>query len=1158
MSMNLFPFRYWAFLMPIVLFSCKSQQPNPLSSLDRKAAPHDHFSWQRSWPDPDFDADGWRAQLQQIREQEIAQRNPCNTSSYVPDWKQQGPGNIGGRCNTLAVHPNDDLTVLAGFAGGGIFKTTDGGVNWRPVFDEHTDLAIGDITYDPGNPSVVYAGTGDPNMPSIVFNGDGVYRSIDGGEHWQHIGLSQAGVISKVVVHPTQPNTIWVAAQGNPYVRTPDRGIYRSTDGGVTWQNVLFVSNQAGACDLVMSPANPQILYASFWDRIRSNTESVVYGPNAGVWKSEDGGTTWAKLSGGLPTGIQCRTGLAVSPVNANKVYAVFIDTLFTTGSILKSTDGGATWSSNGMNPGQLEDACADFGWYFAKLRLHPTNDDEVYFLAILQWKKVGSGWQATGNGHADSHDLVITPSGRRYWANDGGVYYQAPNATMYTRSLNLPTTQFYRTTYNPNDYQNYWAGAQDNGIKSGNASTFNTWRNIFPADGFHCAFDPQDANRYWVEIQNGQIYYTEDNGANWAAQQAAFGTNDRVNWDAPFFMSKYGTQQFYAGTYKVLSSGDAVAWGGISPDLTDGIIYGPRFHTVSYVSESPILPNKLFAGTSDANVWRVDPGGQWTNITGSLPNRYVTSVRGSSVNAQRIFVTHSGYRSNESIPHVHRSDNNGQTWVNISGDLPQAPVNDLLAIPGHADSVLVAATDAGVYVTQNGGINWARLGGNMPFIPVFDLEENPANKEIVAATYARGIWTMSYDSILAQQTVEPAIVSLSGNLRTELNQPIGQTTVSGVPAPSSGNYLLENIPGCQPFTLKPRRNHDFLNGVTTYDLVLISKHILNIEPLNSPYKMIAADANRSGSVTTFDIVQLRKLLLGIYDTLPGNTSWRFIPTAFSFPNPINPFQTAFPEQIDLNLVATSIVDQHFTGVKTGDMNNSVDPSFQQAVNERNNGEWPLWTSVTENADGYSVLISTEKTDWSGLQFSLTFDAAQFEFTGMAPETQDISDDNFNFLKTGRGIISFAAERPQLTDSGEKGLFRLNFKVKNRTNQAPVLHLTEAPTPAAAYRHNGDKFQPVLFTTETGQVAVSCSPNPFGRAGTSLKIQSSTTFDECLLEVFDASGKRIFEQKTAINKGFNSLNIPASPFQSAGIYAYRIRHLQSNMILHDGKFIFRI
>lgn len=1139
-----------------------------MDKLAEKSQPNDMFVFQRSYPDADFDWKGWCQALADVRldEQAVGERNAAGCTGNVGNWTLQGPGNIGGRVNTLAVKPGDENTVLAGFSAGGIFKTTDGGVNWYPVFDEHLELSIGDITFDPSNPNVVYAGTGDPNMPATVFNGRGIFKSTDAGESWQYLGLEDEGIISKIQIDPSNPLNLYAATMGNPHKRDSQRGVYKSIDGGLNWQHVLFVSDQAGASDLVINSSNPQILYASFWDRIRTGTESVIYGNHARIYKSTDGGQNWVQLGGGLPTGIMGRTGLAISAQNPDKVYAVFIDSLSTPGGLYKTTDGGLNWTP--VNISALEDKCADFGWYFGKIALHPTDDEEIYFHAIILWRKPANSatWAVASGGHADSHDLVILPSGKRYWANDGGVYRREPNQTTWIRCKNLPTTQFYHTTYNPHTPDIYWGGAQDNGIKKGNASDLNNWANVYPADGFRCGFHPTDPNTYWVEVQNGVLAKTTDGGVTWVAGQSCLGTTDRCNWDTPFFISSHNADIHYAATYRAMLSSGGGSWSSISDDLTDGIIFAPRFHTVSCLNESPVLAAKLYAGTTDGNVWRREPTSGWVNITAGLPERYVTSVNGSPTLSSRIFVTHSGFRDDEYIPHVHRSDNNGQSWIDISGNLPQMPVNDLLVLPGHADSVLFAATDAGVYYTRNGGSVWSRLGGNMPFVPVFDLEQNMARKELMAATYARGLWTFPLDSVFVQQNA--AIVSVAGAIKTESGAGVGNVSLGAQSSDASGSFTLASIPGCQSLTLTPLRNDNPLNGVSTFDLVLISKHILGLELLNSPWKIIAADANKSNSVTTFDIVTIRKVILGIDTVFAGNTSWRFVPDNFTFPNPANPFQAFFPESRSIDVQTSPLTGVDFMAIKTGDVNASVNPVKETLAEDRFAGEWPIEVSETTNNSGETrvVLFEAEADMVAAAQFSLYFDPEQFEFQRIEPMLEGLTNEHFGTRKAGEGILNVCFENGRVIRqgfsqqaSGKKALFRVFLRNKKGGIADVAISLSDKQVPALAVGAGYLALKPVLY--QNGQVDADASisqvgvwPNPFGAAGVWLQQKTEATtqghrlrVQQERLQIYDTSGKIVYEAGMPAN---NRLFIPAAHFPTPGTYFYRLGTGASGKLLY--------
>ncbi len=1148
------------FFIALLLFSCGENTLPPHDALSEKSEPYEMFSFQRSYPYPDFDWQGWRKTIQYTRVAETAQARGGNCSSNLSNWTQQGPMNVGARCNALAVKPDDENTVLAGFSGGGIFKSTDGAVNWYPIFDDNPELSIGDITFAPSNPNVVYAGTGDPNMPSIVFNGDGIYKSTDVGETWQHLDNGPTGIVSKILVHPTNPSVLWAATMGNPYIRDNQRGIYKSTDGGNTWQQVLFVSDQAGASDLVQSPANPQVLYASFWDRIRNNFESVIYGTHARVYKSTDGGNTWALLGGGLPTGVIGRTGLAISQTNPDKVYVVYIDSLSTPGGLYKTTDGGTTWTS--VNILQLEDACSDFAWYFGKIRLNPNDDEDLYFLAIQLWRRPpgNSSWFIAGGGHADCHDLVFAPSGRRYWATDGGVY-RNDGQPSWTKALNLPVTQFYRTNYNPHEPDKYWAGAQDNGIQKGNGLNPNNWVSIFTADGFSSAFDPANANHFWVVTQNGAIHETSDGGNSWQFGSVSLGTSDRTNWDTPLFMSPHIPNRLYSGTYRAYGKDAGGGWGTISGDLTDGNIYGARFHTISCITESPVTANKLIAGTSDGNVWRRDPAGAWTNLTTGLPERYVTSVYYSPTLSNRLFVSHSGYRDNEHIPHIHRSDDNGSTWQDISADLPQVPVNDLLILPGQQDQVLFAATDVGVYFTLNGGGSWSRLGGNMPYIPVFDLDRNPVRKELVAATFARGIWTFPYDSVFVQQT--PVTVSLAGALRDEMGQGVVEADIDGTLSQADGTFELFNIPGCSPHTLAPYRNDNPLNGLTTYDLVLISKHILAIEPLTTPYKIIAADANHSGSITTFDIVQLRKLILGIDTAFTNNSSWRFVPANHIFVNPLNPFQTLFPETLSVQVLTDPLANLDFTAIKTGDVNNTAVPNLALTAEERTIGKWPLALRAVRGSYDpalWEVSFSIPHSDRAtyapiAAQFTLQFNPDQLAFEKVESLSPGISNENFGLNHTAQGLLAFAYSSDDSKSSDESDdskssdesddskssdesnpspksiLFKVVFRKKGIYPLTAPLRLADWPTPSLIYAADGRAWKPVL--NWGGAIAAPVfTPNPFGMGGTWVSTDAAEP-----LQVFDMSGKLLCSK---IMYPREAAHLGAGLFPHAGVYFWRM------------------
>lgn len=755
--------------------------------------PNEEFFLQRSYPDDYVDLKAYQKGMMEARL--LAAEKVVG---FDAEWTVQGPGNIGARVNALAVHPTNENIIFAGFSSGGLWRTTNGGQTWNPVFDAQNWPSIGVVTFDPTNPQTIYVGTGDPNISFYPMLGDGVYKSTDGGDTWTHLGLEAQRVITRIVVHPTNPNIIYAGSMGLPFVRDNNRGLYRSEDGGANWEQVLFISDQAGVVDLVMDPFDPNVLYASGWDRVRSNQESLTTGPGAKVFKTTDGGDTWSQLTNGLPTDDNGRTGLAISRLTPGLVYALYVNTSNGLGGIYKTTDAGGNWEP--VDIFGAEDAVSNFGWYFGQIRVNPTNDDEIYVLGVELWRgypEVGF-WETVGppwweySIHADKHDLVFSNSGKMYLGTDGGAYKSSDNGVNWQDIENIPTTQFYRVAYNPHEPENYYGGAQDNGTTGGNASNMNNWPRLYGGDGFQPLFHPTDPSIFYAETQNGGLVVSDGSGFNDAT--VGMDGNDRRNWDMPVVMSTHNPDILYAGTYRVYRSvqGFIPFWEPISEDLTDGTPNGNLNHNISALAESELEPGLVYVGTADGNVHRNE--GEdfvWSNISAGLPKRYVTDVEASPTNIDWVYVTHSGYRDNEFIPRIHRSKDRGQTWEDISSNLPDVAVNNVFILPDHHDSVLVVATDAGVYASLTSGESWNRLGVNMPFVPSFDLDWNPTQRTIIAGTFARSIMTYPLDSLLAQpvSAVRQPVASV-GRVDISPNPTRGKVMVSA----SSANGTLSEL----------------------------------------------------------------------------------------------------------------------------------------------------------------------------------------------------------------------------------------------------------------------------------------------------------------------------------------------------------------------------
>jgi len=754
-------------LIAILITSCATEPvATPQNNRwDTKHIPSEQFLLQRSYPDKQFDLRAYTRALEQARDQQSS-----GDRGIDAEWTVQGPGNIGGRVTSIAVHPTNENIIYAGFADGGVFKTTDGGNSWLPIFDDQLFLAIGTIVLDPVDPNTVYVGTGDPNISGLPSIGDGLYKSTDGGTNWTHLGLEAQRIISKVAIDPTDTDVLYVACMGLPFGPTPDRGVYKSTDGGQNWDQILYLSDTTGVIDMMMNPENPQVLYAAGWDRIRNNSRSLTSGKGARIYRTTDGGENWVKLENGLPGGEQSRIGLAMSGLNPEVVFAMVVNSNFNLEGIYKSTDSGDNWSAiptdeyaNNLDGGAL----GGFGWYFGKLRVNPKDDNDIYLLGIDLWRTTDNGnfWDQaapqwwTYEVHADKHDLLFTVGGNLILGTDGGVYKSTDNADTWVDIENIPTTQFYRVGYNPHEPDFYYGGAQDNGTTGGNANDINAWPRIYGGDGFQPAFDPIDPMKMYAETQNGGLVFSVDGGYDWRFGQEGL-SGDRRNWDMPYIISPHSNQVLYTGTYRAYrgaTGADTLVWNVISDDLTEGT--DDRYHTITTLDESPVLQGLLYYGAVDGYVNRRDPEtGVWSSIAAGLPQRYVTDIKASPDFQDGVYITHSGYKDNDYIPHIHRSSDRGQNWEDISGDLPELAVNDIYILPNNQDSVLFAATDGGVYASLNRGQNWSRLGTGMPFIPVFDLELNVARNELIAGTFARSIMTFPLDSLGVSSDIMVAV----------------------------------------------------------------------------------------------------------------------------------------------------------------------------------------------------------------------------------------------------------------------------------------------------------------------------------------------------------------------------------------------------------------
>lgn len=728
--------------------------------FEDKEAPAEHFALMRSFPDAALDIVAYKKVLSEA----TIDLNMARSSSTLA-WQQEGPTNIGGRITALAIHPTNQNILFAGCPGGGLFKSINGGTTWTPIFDNQSALSIATIVFDPQNPNTMYVGTGDPDTPFTCFIGDGIYKSTDGGSTWTNIGLTQQGIITQVLIHPTNPQIMYASAMGVPMVRNLNRGIYKTVNGGTSWTQVLSIDNQTGVSDMVMDFTNPNIIYATSWSRIRTNTESFGFSNTSRVYKTTNGGTNWNIINNGLPNTKLARFGICMSKQNANKLYVSVCDSTYNLENVYVTTNGGNSFTALPGSP-TSSGLYGGFGWYFGKIVVKPNDDNDVLLSGVEHYRTTDGGanfvmnqppwWNY--NPHADVHDIVFKSATNYIIATDGGLYETTDDGISWFKLDNIPNTQYYKVNFNPFNNNEYCGGAQDNGtLYGGLVGGLSNWQRELGGDGFQPRLNNTNAQIRYAETQNGNIWVSTDGGNTYDDFTSTLDQNDRRNWDMPYVFGGNSNNIMFTGTYRVYKniSNPVENWNPISPDLTDGIIYAPRFHNISCLNNSRLNINHIYAGTSDGNVWRSLNGGiTWDSLQMTLPYRYVTAIHPSPNVTNNVYVTHSGYRYNQYIPHIHKSTNNGTTWQDISGNLPQAGINDVIITPTN-ENVLFVATDIGVYYTTNGGVNWARLGNNMPNIVIWDLEYNPTTKKLIAGTYARGLQTMDVSSLLLVTGIE-------------------------------------------------------------------------------------------------------------------------------------------------------------------------------------------------------------------------------------------------------------------------------------------------------------------------------------------------------------------------------------------------------------------
>ncbi len=732
------------FLTALTLGSCSffSKEENKViaSEAPSEKYPHDFMFMQRAYPTGEIKTEAYREAIQWKKQQE---------RSVGGSWEFVGPINIGGRVTDIEVPEDQAETYFVGTASGGVFKTTNAGNSWVPIFDDQQMLSIGDIEISKSNTNTIWVGTGEVNAGggSLAYDGDGIYKSEDGGNTWEVKGLPDVGSISKIVIDPNDDDMVLVGGMGPLFKNDSNRGVYKTTDGGDTWEQKLFVSDSTGIIDMVMHPTNGNIVYAAAWERIRRPQYRQYGGETSGIYRSLDGGENWTELTSGLPVlpSEKGRISLAIATSNPQVLYARYADRDGSIQGVYKTTNGGDTWVT--MNSTSLNDV--GFHWWFRGIVVDPTDENTIYNVDFVVQKSIDGGntWSnAFVDVHVDQHALTFNPGvpGEVLLGNDGGFYKSPDGGNSWEKEETLPITQFYRIFVE--DENTIYGGAQDNSTMRTLSGSVGDWQIITGGDGFQPLVDPLDSDVIYALSQYGGIVKSTNGGASFFPATNGISFSDRKNWDTPITFDPQNSQILYTGTQRVYKTVNGAGnWTAISPDLTNGPGGGNlNFGTITSINVSSEDSNLIYVGTDDGNVWRTDDGGaNWLNLSAGLPNRWVTKVETEYTSGfeDNVYVTFSGYRYGESLGHVFYSEDRGNSWQDITTNLPDLPINDLEYYPSVFGTVFIA-TDAGVFYTSFPGGDWIPLDVGLPTVPVTDLyADDTAPFYLYAGTYGRSIY---------------------------------------------------------------------------------------------------------------------------------------------------------------------------------------------------------------------------------------------------------------------------------------------------------------------------------------------------------------------------------------------------------------------------------
>ena len=764
-----------------------------------------------------------------------AQEVTDNTFSGL-QFRNIGPAFTSGRIADIAIHPENENVWYVAVGSGGIWKTVNSGTTWKPIFDNQTSYSIGAVTIDPNNTHTIWVGTGENVGGRHVAFGDGVYVSHDDGASWKNMGLKYSEHISKIVIHPEDSNTIWVVSQGPLWTSGGERGVYKSTDGGNTWNRTLGDDEWVGATDLVIDPRDPDVLYAATWQRQRTVAGYLGGGPGTGLYKSTDAGETWTKLTKGIPGSHLGKIGLAISPFNPDVIYAA-IELDRTKGGVFMSTNRGETWTkqsdavSGGTGP-----------HYYQELYASPHHEGKLFLMN--NYVQISDDHGKTfytmneRNKHVDSHAMAFKSSDPNYvlFGTDGGLYESFDLTKSWKYIRNLPITQYFKLAVDDSEpFYKIYGGTQDNGSHGGPSQTMysdgitnSDWWKTLGADGHQSATEPGNPNITYGEFQQGALWRIDQTTREtvFIQPQAREGEPfERFNWDAPILVSPHDPKRIYFASQRVWRSdnrGDD--WDPVSEDLTRNQermeipYYGKQqswdnawdvgamsnYNTITSLAESPKQEGLIYAGTDDGLIQTTEDGGNsWrktelSSISGLDHVPFVNDVRADLFDANVAYAAVDNHKYGDYKPYILKTTNKGKNWKIISGDLPERLLVWRL-VQDHVDKdLLFAATEYGIYFTYNGGENWLKLKGGVPTISFRDITIQRTEDDLVGASFGRGFFIL--DDISPLRNFDDSMLSEEATL-FETPDAYWYSQWSRVGSQGDAEYKAPNAPFGAVFT---------------------------------------------------------------------------------------------------------------------------------------------------------------------------------------------------------------------------------------------------------------------------------------------------------------------------------------------------------------------